>query len=268
MVLEISNWIPAISTTSLLALAMWLFRSLISTRLTKSVENEFNTKIENLRSDLRQKETSIEALRSGAMSGLLGRQVSLYERQLAAIDQVWEAVSVLEKAKHISKLIAITKYEESAEEAAKNPQFRQIFEIMGGGFDVKSIKLDSASKARPFLTPLAWAYYNAYQSIITLNILKFEFLKIGIETPSKFIDSESVTKLVKIVLPHQSDYIDKHGSSVTHYLLDEIENLLLLELQNIQKGDAIDQENAKRAAEILKASNELMETISDETQKA
>lgn len=97
-ILDISNWIPAISTTSLLALAIWFFRSLISTWLTKSIENEFNTKLENLRSELRAKEAQIDALRSGAMSGLMSRQSKLYERQIEAIEQVWEAVTELGKS--------------------------------------------------------------------------------------------------------------------------------------------------------------------------
>ena len=266
--MSVENWIPAIGSTSLLALALWLFRALISARLTKSVENEFNTKIENLRSDLRQKETAIESLRSGAMSGLISRQEKLYERQLEAIEQVWAAVSELNKAKHISSTVSILKYEESAKEAARNPKFRQVFEIMGGSFDLKNLKLDTAAKGRPFLSPLSWAYYNAYQSIITLNIVKFEALKIGIEDPEKFIDSENVIKLLKIVLPHQSDYLKKYGAGVAHYLLDEIENLLLAELQNMQKGNAVDQQNTERAAEILKASSQLMETLSKEATKA
>ena len=39
------DWIPAISTTSLLAASLWLLRSLISTRLRASVQHEFEQKI-------------------------------------------------------------------------------------------------------------------------------------------------------------------------------------------------------------------------------
>ena len=63
-------WIPAGATTGSFAVILWLCRSLISTRLTKSVENEFNRKLENVKAELRTKEAQIDALRSGAMSGL------------------------------------------------------------------------------------------------------------------------------------------------------------------------------------------------------
>lgn len=264
----INNWIPAISATSFLALAMWLFRSLISTRLTKSVENEFNEKLEHLRAELRAKETQIDALRSGALSGLISRQSKLYERQLKAIEQVWEAVTELGKAKVISATMASIKFKESAQEAASNPRFRQVFEIMGGNFSVKDINLGAASKARPFLSPLAWAYYLAYQSIVMLAAIKFETLKIGLDSPDKFIDSDKTTDLIKTVLPHQKEYIEKYGNSAYHYLLDEIENLLLHELQNIQKGGEADKENAEKAAAILQRAEKLMASISKETSKA
>ncbi len=45
-----------------------------------------------------------------------------------------------------------------------------------------------------------------------------------------------------------------------HYLLDEIEQLLLIELKNIQEGNEDDKENARRAAEI----NKEVEKVSNE----
>jgi hypothetical protein len=83
--MDLINWIPAVSTTSLLALALWLMRSLIVTRLKRSVQHEFDTKLEILRTELRNseelfkaelraKDAQIELLRSGAISGLASRQ--------------------------------------------------------------------------------------------------------------------------------------------------------------------------------------------------
>jgi hypothetical protein len=56
-------WIPAGATTGSFAVILWLCRSLIATRLTKSVENEFNRKLENVKAELRTKEAQIDALR-------------------------------------------------------------------------------------------------------------------------------------------------------------------------------------------------------------
>lgn len=249
---QLSNWIPALTTTTLFAGVVWLARSLILTRLTNSVKNEFDTKLEILRSELKAKETQIEALRSGAMSGLITRQGVLYQRKIEAIDQIWSAVKELEKAKHISATLATLKFEECAKESVRNPQFRSFIETIGGNFDSTNLNLSGAALARPFITPLAWAYYSAFSSVIMSAVVRMQILKIGVDGAEKYLNSEQSNNLLKTVLPHQAEYIDKYSHSSHHYLLDEIEQLLLMELKNIQDGQEADKENAKRAAEITK----------------
>ena len=260
---QISDWLPALTTTTLFGGALWLARSLISTRLTNSVKNEFDSKLEVLRSELKSKEAQIESLRSGAMSGLITRQGALYQRKLEAIDQVWSAVKELDKAKHISSTMAILKFEVCAKESVSNPNFRTFIETIGGNFDPTTLNLSGAALARPFITPLAWAYYSAFSAIIMSAVTKMQILKIGVEDPEKFLNSEYPNKLLKTVLPSRSEYIDSNDDSVHHYLLDEIEQLLLLELKNIQDGKEADRDNAHRAAEITKE----VENITNEMAK-
>lgn len=92
-------WIPSLITTGLLAFALWLGRKLIVTRLAKSVEHEFNTKLEAVRAefrekdellkaDLRLKESEIAALRGGAMTAMASRQMAVDKRRLEAVDQL------------------------------------------------------------------------------------------------------------------------------------------------------------------------------------
>lgn len=249
---QLSDWIPSLTTTTLFAGVVWLTRSLILTRLKNSVKNEFDSKLEILRSELKSKETQIESLRSGAMSGLITRQGALYQRKIEAIDQIWSAVKELEKAKHISATLVTLKFEECAKESARNPQFRSFIEAVGRNLDPKSLNLSGASLARPFITPLAWAYYSAFSTVIMSAVIRMQILKIGVDEAEKYLNSEHSNKLLKTVLPHQAQYIDKYGYSAHHYLLDEIEQLLLMELKNIQDGQEADKENAKRAAEITK----------------
>jgi hypothetical protein len=83
-------------------------------------------------------------------------------------------------------------------------------------------------------------------------VTKMQILKIGVDDPKKYLNSEYPNKLLKTVLPLRSEYIDNNDDSVHHYLLDEIEQLLLLELKYIQDGKEDDRDNAHRAAEITK----------------
>ena len=46
------DWIPAVSTTTLLAGVLWLARNLIATRLTNSVRHEYDEKLVTLNAKL------------------------------------------------------------------------------------------------------------------------------------------------------------------------------------------------------------------------
>lgn len=265
------DWIPAVSTTSLLAFALWLMRSAISTRLKNSVQYEFDQKLEILRTelrkneesfkaDLRAKDAQIELLRSGAISGLASRQAVLDKRRIEAVDQLWSAVIELAPAKSASALMATIKFEAAAKEAAKNPRFRQLFEVLGGDSDLKKFGSANASKVRPFVSEMSWAIFSAYQAILLFSVAQLQMLKIGLNSPN-MMDTSSVTKLVQAVLPHHSSYLEKYGASGYHYLLDELESRLLKELQNILKGGESDKASIEQAAVILQESESVMEAI-------
>ena len=107
--MDLTVWFPSLTTTALFAAALWLGRKVISTRLTKSVEHEFNKKLESVRSqmrdseerlkaELRTKEAEIAALRSGALTALASRQMAMDNRRLEAIDQLWASVTALAPA--------------------------------------------------------------------------------------------------------------------------------------------------------------------------
>lgn len=186
------DWIPALSTTALLALVLWLLRNLVITRLTNSVSHEYDKKIENLKtalreseeafkSELKAKESQIDALRSGALSGVVTKQTALYQRQILAVEQIWGAIISLAGAKGISKMMAVIKFDVAATEAANNPRFREMFAKMGGAFDMEKLRTNEASKSRPFISALAWAYYSAYEAIIVHAVIKWKTLEFGLD---------------------------------------------------------------------------------------
>lgn len=212
-----------------------------------------------MQSELRTKEAQINTLQSGALSGLVSRQSKMYEKQIEAIEQIWDAKSQLSKGLHLVEKMAIIDFDKSSKESVKNADLRSFFDTINGDLKLSDFNLDSAKKSRPFISDLAWAYYSAYQSIVISSLIKMNALKKGIENPEKFFNFKGGDNLLKSVLPNYSDLIDGDFSA-THYpfFLSEIEKLLLLELKSIYLGNNIDTENSQRAAEILKASEKLM----------
>lgn len=262
------DWLAAFSTTALFAFVLWLSRNLILTRLTRSVQHEFDIKLAKLqgelwkseklfKADLRSKENQITALSSGALAGMTSRQDVLNKRRLEAVDQLWAAVTALGNAKMIVASMASIKFEAAAKEAANNPKAREVFAAIANNFDPQSIVSGDAPKARPYVSQMAWALFSAYQAILSLSVTQLQILKNGIDIPDLF-NVKSVTDLIKAALPHRAEYIDQYGGVSGYYLLDELEALLLAELRIMLEGREADQANVEQAATILKASEKLM----------
>lgn len=266
------NWIPALSTTSLLVIVLWLLRKIISTYLTNAVRHEYDKKIESIRTTLRQseesfkaelraKESQIDALRSGALSGIVNRQATFYERQIVAIEQLWDAVISLAPVKCISASMSSINFKAALKSASTNPEMWKTFCKIGDNFDNKILQTDNGSKARPFISPLSWALYSAYRAMCHHETLKLFILKSGMDDMGKIesLNAEGVTAMVKAVLPHQTEYMEKYGSRAFYNLFQELESELLHELNNILQGKQSDKESIERAALILRETEKVVE---------
>jgi hypothetical protein len=273
--MSMADWFPALTTTGLLGFALWLSRTLISTRLKESVKSEFDEKLEGIRTsfrnseelfkaDLRAKEAQLEALKNSAMSGLTSRQAELDKRRIKAVEQLWSMVIDLSPAKRISANMTLLKYDNLLEEAPKNPKVQEFVSIFGSAKDViGKMNKDNAAKVRPFVSDIAWALFSAYHATVSIAVIRLGLLQRGIE--KDLVDVKAVAELLKTALPHQADFIDNHDASAYHHLLDELENFLLWELRNTLRGVASDKESIEQAAEIIKVSNRVMESISQTT---
>lgn len=250
-------WIPALTTTTvfgvLLGLVIWLSRNLIITRLTASVRHEYDVKIEKFRNDLGRKQNQIEALRSGALSGIVNRQSVLYQRQVSAVDQLWSGIIQMVPAKNIATQMAVFKFENTAKVASESPQVQQLFETIGANFDQNCLSTPEAGRSRPFTTHIAWAYFYAYQSILGHYVAKMLLLQQGLRDADKLIDNKKISTIIKVALPHQSDNIDRFGHEMFHLFIDELENHLIMELRRILEGSQANDENVRQANQILEA---------------
>ena len=262
-------WIPAIVTTGgvVFGFILLLGRKLIVTSLVKSVEHKFNERLEAVRAEFREKENAFEAdlrlkeneildLRSGAMTAMISRQMALDKRRLEAIDQLWSSMIALSGARNISSLMAGVNFDTAAEEATRNPKVREAFTMMNSAFDHKKLDLNGAEKARPFVSPMAWALFSAYRAIAMQAVVKLQIIKVGIG--ADLLEKDAVSNLVKAALPHRSEFINKYGDAGYHCLLEELEEALLAALRKMLAGEETDQASLERANDILMRSNELM----------
>ncbi|HDZ9496876.1 TPA: hypothetical protein RU013_003682 [Vibrio cholerae] len=265
------DWIPAISTTTLLAAVLWLTRNLISTRLTNAVRHEYDNKLETLKSefnqkqellkaDLRAKELQLESIKSVALSGITQRQTALFDKQVTAIEVLWSQIVDLAPVKGAAQSLAVIKFDVAIKTAAENGNAREMFEMLGKHADLEALDIRASNKARPFISPVAWAYFYAYTSILRHVVFKFHMLKKGLDYP-ELITTDNLKKVIVAVLPHQKEYVDTVDPEAYFHLLDELESLMLIAFDNTLKGVQEDKEALLQAAKIVKASEDL--TVTD-----
>lgn len=245
-------------------IAIFLARNWFKARIEKGVQHHFDVQIEAVRtdlrkseervkSDLRDKEAEITSLRQNILAGSAGRQSLLDKRRFEAVEKVWTAVNDLAQLKGLSGFMAILKYDAVSKES-NDPKMQQFLKIMGASApqDLETLK-NVARDERPFLPELAWAYFSAYTSILYGALLRYKILTTGIEDPAKYINHDGMRNVLKVVLPHQEKWIDENDPGLYHYLLGEIESLLLTELRKILEGEQADQAATLRAKKIMDA---------------
>lgn len=275
--MTIIEWlVNSISAAILLGGATFLARNLITTRLTKAVEHDynvrtraiehdFNTKLgelssaqrkseEELKSDLKRRELEISTLQSGILSGRTARLSAVDKRRLEAIDQMWIAVDLLRPLLPIAGVLAVVKIDDLADEIRRNPRAKEILEPFDIDMDRVGASTKAAHAARPYVTDLAWAYFVAYSVILSIAATTARLLKTGFYKPEYF-DHKKLKELVVAALPHSKDYLEKFGMNASYNLLEQITDLLVDEFRKMMDGAENDLDGVRRARTILEAAS-------------
>jgi hypothetical protein len=81
--------------------------------------------------------------------------------------------------------------------------------------------------------------------------MRLVVLTSGLESPDKYMDEKHAFKVLKAALPHQTEYIDKYGHAGFYYLLDELQEKLLVELQKMLEGHDATEASINQSVEIM-----------------
>lgn len=265
--MQVLDWaISSISSSALVLAALWLGRSLISTRLKSSVEHQFNEKLEavradarmaeeRFRADLKAKEGQIAALRDGVLSAAASRQIAVDKRRLEAIEQLWEAFCLVGQYRSYLQYVDRIHYGEALKESETNKNLRDFAKVLvSHGKKLEDFDAGDAHKARPFVTPIAWSLFSAYQALLLDAVLRLKLIETGLNQP-RLIKTDTVRKMLKLALPDFADLIDK--TEVFSPYMEALEESLLAEFRRMMAGQQADQESLARAASITKAAESI-----------
>lgn len=259
-----TDWAAIVSLVIALGtpIALFLGRSVIAARITSGVQHRFNAQIEQLRTELRSKEeqwkselrnneAELVALRSNVLAGRANRQALLDKRRFEAVEKVWKAVNDLASYKWLSSMMAIMKYDAVAAQA-HDPKMQRFLETIGNAPDHTKY-VNVARDEQPFLPDLAWAYFQAYSTILLGNYARYSLLRTGMRDAKDVFDAEAIKKILRSTLPQFGTWIDSNDMGAYHYLLEHVEMLLLAELRKVLEGVEADQKDTAKAKAITDA---------------
>jgi hypothetical protein len=256
------DWfLTTVSSATLIGFAAWLLKGVITARLTRAVQFEFDKKLEGLRADIQSKEAQIQALRNGALTALVSRQAAVDSRRLQAVDQLWAAFNALAPARTAATWMSVLNVDYVMKRAVDDPKVREYFGMFGV-VDLNALFIPEAWKARPHVSRLAWALFEAYRAIVTLAVTKLHMLQKGIDV--SLVDHGRVADLVTAAMPEK--VIDAPEMAVLTSLLDELETKLLHEFTRMLAGEEADMASVKQADAIVKAARKLNEGLQNAEQ--
>jgi hypothetical protein len=237
--------------------------------LRASVQNEFDGKIENLRSALRSREAEIITIRESLLKATSTHQQAIDTRKLQAVDAVWRGMLALRRAgAGTAAMLSPLKVEAVAKKLHDKNMQAFISAVFTNTPSIDALSKDpdlqAAEWARPFLAPMVWAIFLAYYVVVAYVVAQATTLKLG-EDPGEFFESERIPELVNLAL-QGSKYpgMQSFSNVVLPNVLQSLESRLLEELRLFVSGTDTDEASAERARKAIALATD----IANEADKA
>jgi hypothetical protein len=268
--MKMLEWLPAIATTTIWA----AFTAALSIPFRKYVEKRldfaFDRKIvalkakfdrdeQWLKAQIARNSVEVEALKAAALSNLALRRADLDRRRVEAVAVLWQSVVELAPHKFAAQMCQKINFEElftqvtgSNSTAQKTREMAAMILKMSGADEGKYN--NTPATHRVFVPEIAWAMYSAYATLAPIGTLQLVTAKNGLD--GSMLKASTVVAVAKKALPHQSAFIEQYGLSSVHFLLEELETLVLQELRAALVMDDSDKSTVNQAAEIMAAVRE------------
>lgn len=203
------------------------------------------------------KESKIDALQSYILSGRAGRQSQVDKRRIEAVERLWLATLELRAFRVATTNLTLLNLDNIEKALPSNQNLKAALEAMRGDDLAQQIKADRGEYERPFVSLRTWSLYSALKTILHICYVKVFLVTNEVRNSDRLINFDNVKEMVKAVLPHHAEYIEKNGFRGIALLIDEIEDLLLASLQNTLSGDEADDADLEKSARIIRLSHEI-----------
>jgi hypothetical protein len=248
----------------LVLLAIWLCRKLIEARLTRSVQHEFDVKLATFNKELQEETRRVEAVRSAGFAALSAQRTSLATKRVEAAQGLWNGLLDARMGVGVAGYLEILNVQAVVAEA-HNPKMQLVLksmvseEVMSNEY---ASRLSGYSAHQPFVSPIAWALFVAYSTIISFSIAQMQLIRLGYD-PHRFLRATHWSSLLGAALPAED--FKKIGTSSefgVQWALKRIEELFVDELRLSMAGESAGVAGVEDARRILEAADKLQNSAS------
>lgn len=268
------EWFYPWLVTAIPLIIVFISREWFKVRLTESIKHEYTVEVEELRSELRQNEKLLndkierESLRvtrlsSGALTNSASRQEQLFKRRLDSVDKLWASVIDARKYSAMTQILAMFNVDKMLDLVEKDPSQMQKFKA-SGLFNVAEdfTSILSTHASRPYVTILTWAYYSAFEAIVTHAAATATAITRAM--PKDMLDDTRLKSLLKAALPESAAAIDELKPNHCYAFLQQLEDKIIWSIQNFDlKGQDLDDTLIAQARTII----EITDTRQSEASK-
>ena len=228
----------------------------------EAAKAEHRSQEELLKDALTQHRLKIEALQSGALSGLAARHVLLDKKRIEALESVWGAVAYMHPYHNLSVMCATIGFDQlskAAKDVRNGAAIIESFLKMAPPFDELGkpgnphYRID---QVQLFVPPLVWAMFDAYRSVIFLPMMMLISVKGGIDV-SDMWGAARLQNLIKVALPDVQFDLGSRGAADLARVAGPLKTRLLAVTLESLENPATDTKSVERASEILRSAQAL-----------
>ncbi len=153
---------------------------------------------EKTKNELKAKESEIDALRNGVLSGVVNRQGILYERQVVAVEKLWNEILSLAPLKALSEYMGRINYDLMIGHIDEGNN-KAFIEELGKLSQIETFKeqhpqnSNNIDEIRPFLSQRLYDLWIAYNLSSVIVYTQYESLKSGMDM-IPFTNKENILK--------------------------------------------------------------------------
>jgi hypothetical protein len=241
--------------TAFIGIAAYFARRFILDWISVSLKFDFESQLEGIKSELREKEVQISALRSGALWRVDAIQAGIVSKRMKAADDLWATVVEWGKFTHLVSMMGVLDFDKASQSVGSEPKLSRMFNDIAPNVLEEVKKMGNlADKSRLHLSDISWALFSAYKSVFLSAIGKAHLLASGLDGRG-LLNPDGINDVLLAAIPEQRDLI-ANGPSSHVQLLEELRRRILEELRKSIEGAHEDAETIARAASIIRVAEQ------------